>query len=164
MLLLLDVLLVLFFNPLFLSKILGFLPEGFLPKVPALPEWYPPIFWSAVGLVFIAALLVAYRTVPRKAAAPAVDLTERKALKGLRPFGFEDQEIFAHLQREQNLRECLEAITDREFRFGILCGESGCGKTSFLQAGLWPRLLKHNHQCIYVKFWLFDICRERVYM
>lgn len=154
MLLLLDVLLVLFFNPLFLSSIPEFLPKGFLPKVPALPEWYPPIYWLAVGLVSIAALLVAYRTVPRKAATPAADLTEHKALKFLRPFGFEDAETFTRLQREGSLRECLLAITDREFRYGILCGDSGCGKTSFLQAGLWPALLKHKvqHHCIYVKF------------
>ena len=147
MLLLLDVLVVLFFNPFASSKILGFFPIA-----PALPEWYRPVFWGAVVVVFIAAFVVAYRTVPRKTVASAANLIERKALKGLRPFGFEDAEIFARLQREQNLRECLETITDKEFRFGILCGESGCGKTSFLQAGLWPGLQKWNHPCAYVKF------------
>jgi len=77
----------------------------------------------------------------------------RSAIKYLRPFEFEDAELFRRLQREGSLQECLEAISDRDFRFGILSGESGCGKTSFLQAGLRPRLLAQTvpHRCIYVK-------------
>jgi hypothetical protein len=154
-LLLLDVLLILCVNPFSFSKILGFLSSDLLPIAPELPPWYPLVFWLTSGLVFMAALVVAYRTVPRKVAVGA-PLLEHTAIKFLRPFGFEDAEIFARLQREPSVRECLTAVTDRDFRFGVLCGESGCGKTSFLQAGLGPRLLKLNHSCVYVKFTELD--------
>ncbi|MEK7727349.1 MAG: SUMF1/EgtB/PvdO family nonheme iron enzyme [candidate division KSB1 bacterium] len=78
----------------------------------------------------------------------------RTALKALRPFDKEDAEIFQRLQRERELHDCLVALTDREFRLGILFGESGCGKTSFVQAGLWPNLpaFSATHFPIYVKF------------
>jgi hypothetical protein len=65
-LLLLDVLLLLFFSPPVLSKILGLLPKDLLRIAPELPRWYLPAFWLMTGLVFVAALVVAYRTVPRK--------------------------------------------------------------------------------------------------
>ena len=79
---------------------------------------------------------------------------ERSAIKCLRPFTGEDFELFLRLQRRPMLEECLRAITDPEFRLGILFGESGCGKTSFLQAGLIPMLLQHypTHRPVYVKF------------
>lgn len=64
---------------------------------------------------------------PRQAEASA-DSLEHKAIKGLRPFGLTDAEVFARLQREMPLREYLATVTGPEFRFGILCGESGCGK------------------------------------
>ena len=149
-LLLLDVVLLAFLNPASPLTLLKF----FLAE-PELPGWYRWVFWLVIGLIFLAALIVAYRTLPRKAQAAAVP-AEHKAIKGLRPFGLEDAEVFARLQREASLRECLATVTDRDFRFGILCGESGCGKTSFLQAGLWPTLLKQNHQCVYVKFTELD--------
>ncbi|NUO79086.1 SUMF1/EgtB/PvdO family nonheme iron enzyme, partial [candidate division KSB1 bacterium] len=87
-----------------------------------------------------------------RATAPA--FPGRTALKGLRPFDKEDAELFQSLQRERELHDCLSAITDREFRLGILFGESGCGKTSFVQAGLWAMLPQFSptHFPIYVKF------------
>jgi formylglycine-generating enzyme required for sulfatase activity len=79
---------------------------------------------------------------------------KRTALKALRPFDKEDAEIFQRLQRERELHDCLTTITDRDFRLGILFGESGCGKTSFVQAGLWPVLPQFSatHFPVYVKF------------
>lgn len=136
-------------NPALLPKWLAWVIDK-----PKLPGWHPPVFWLVFGLVFLAALIVAILTKPKKSVAPAIDFSKRSAIKGLRPFGFEDAELFARLQREQDLHDCLEAITEREFRFGILCGVSGSGKSSFLQAGLWPRLQQQKpaYRCIYVKF------------
>jgi tetratricopeptide (TPR) repeat protein len=111
--------------------------------------WYRPAFWSLVSLIFISAVIVAAR-----AKRKPTETGELKpgAIKGLLPFGYEDAEDFAHLQRGQNLRECLQAIGDDHWRFGVLSGESGAGKTSFLQAGLWPALEKRKARCVYVKF------------
>ncbi len=108
--------------------------------------WYPPVFWSLIVLIFIIAVIVV---------APAEsETTEHKpdAIKGLAPFGYEDAEIFSRLRREENLKECLQAIGDEQWRFGALSGEPGVGKTSFLQAGLWPEMEKRGFRCVYVKF------------
>jgi tetratricopeptide (TPR) repeat protein len=72
----------------------------------------------------------------------------------LSPFGnnSKDIEVFARLQRGQNLNECLQAMNDAHWRFGMIYGESGAGKTSFLQAGLWPALEALKNRCVYVKF------------
>jgi hypothetical protein len=79
--------LALFLNPWSLATLLGFI----LPGTP-LPAGYAWVFGTAVGLTFIVAVIVAYRTVPRKSERAAV-LVEPKAIKGLRPFGFEDDAI-----------------------------------------------------------------------
>lgn len=81
-------------------------------------------------------------------------LTKPSAIKGLRPFGFEDAELFLRLQRKNILRECVIALTERDFRLGFLSSKSGCGKTSFLQAGVWPTINNgiESHYCVYVKF------------
>ncbi|NET35562.1 MAG: tetratricopeptide repeat protein [Cyanothece sp. SIO1E1] len=120
----------------------------------AAPDWYPTFFWSVeVGLV-ISALVIAVRALPKVTPATAEDLTESKAIKGLRPFSTADADIYGRLQRQRSLRECIDSITSRSFRFGILHGESGCGKTSFLQAGVVPRLSDQEAAIkpIYIRF------------
>ena len=111
-------------------------------------------FWTGVVLLFLGALAVAVVTMPRPVPVNQADVADRKAIKGLRPFELNDADVFAELQRQGNLRECLDSITSRSFRFGILHGESGCGKTSFLQAGILPKLAADNtgHVGVYVRF------------
>ncbi|HEY6403338.1 MAG TPA: hypothetical protein VI479_18090, partial [Blastocatellia bacterium] len=145
LLVLLDVILFLAFNPFewpFPNLLLLF-PQS------KPPDWYSPVFWSVIGVIFTAAVIAAARA-KRKPSRPSE--LKLGAIKGLLPFGYEDAEVFSHLQRDQNLKECIQAITDEQWRFGVLSGESGAGKSSFLQAGLWPELEKRKFRCIYVKF------------
>ncbi|MGE0884601.1 MAG: hypothetical protein AB7P14_13725 [Blastocatellales bacterium] len=142
-LLLLDVLLFAVFNPVFFPKILELFTDATLPRQ------YKLYFWLVISAVFAAAVIAAWRARPK--GKPFRDPGERSTIKGLLPFGFADREIFKLLQRETDLTECSQAINDRNFRFGVLSGESGAGKTSFLQAGLWPMLLEES-RCVYVKF------------
>ena len=122
-----------------------------------LPEEHQDSIWGTVTIVitlaFAAALAVAVVTQNRTAAFSVAAMAERKAIKGLRAFGKEDAEIFTRLQRDRKLKACLETLTADNFGFVILMGESGCGKTSFLQAGVWPRLSvpEASHQAIYVR-------------
>ncbi len=139
--------------------LIGFFPKrgvitGFFQELPIFAaEEYSQIFWLIFAGVFLTALVIAIKTMPR-ASTPIPDFTERKAIKGLRAFSKDDAEIFAQLQRDRDLRECLESIMSDEFRLGILMGESGCGKSSFLQAGIIPQLNKpeSNDRGVYIRF------------
>ena len=119
-----------------------------------LPSSYVQYYWVVVGAIFALALAVGIVTTPRSKALTPEDTKERKAIKGLRPFTAADADIFTRLQRKRDVQECLEAVTNDHYRFGILMGESGCGKTSFLQAGVIPQLTpkESTHQGIYVRF------------
>ena len=149
LLLLTDVVLILFLTPG--GIVAQFLNNWFSLK---LPEWYTLAFWLTVSVLFLAALIIAVVTMPSSDKEETVEFNERKTIKGLQPFSFEDREIFARLQRQKSLRECLETVINPNFRFGIILGESGCGKTSFLQAGLCPKLTEPyaSHYGIYIRF------------
>ncbi len=111
------------------------------------------ILWILAGVLWLWTIYEAART-KKDALTQAEKFTERKAIKGLRPFTEADREIFQYLERDRPLQECLAKINGEDFRFGILFGESGCGKTSFLQAGLMPQLCEPESkiQGIYVPF------------
>ncbi len=143
-LLLLDVLLFTAFNPVFFPKILE------LFGIKQLPNHYTLYFWLVIGAVFVAAVVAAWRARPKD--KPLRDLSESRAIKGLLPYTKDDAALFARLQREHDLTECLQAINDTSFRFGVLSGESGAGKSSFLQAGLWAEFEERKLRCVYVKF------------
>jgi len=76
-------------------------------------------------------------------------------IKGLHSYQPSDRAIFKRLQRERELGECRMALTQQEMRIGVLSGRAGCGKTSFIRAGIMPALdgSKTNSPIgIYVKF------------
>jgi conflict system STAND superfamily ATPase len=116
----------------------------------SIPDSYSLYIWAVAGLFFVAALIIGIRAKAVLPAPPPPD--KRSPIKGLLAFDTADEEVFARLQRQNELLECAQAITGHNFRFGILSADSGNGKTSFLQAGLAPALLKRDHRCVYVKF------------
>jgi hypothetical protein len=143
-LLLLSTLLLATFNTIFLRNILDLSTGAQLSKN------YSLYFWLAISAAFILAAVSLWRARPKK--APALTLAAPSAIKGLLAFDMADEEVFARLQRHNELLECAQAITGQNFRFGILSADSGNGKTSFLQAGLLPTLQKRGHHCVYLKF------------
>jgi hypothetical protein len=115
-----------------------------------IPTWYNRSYWIAAGLLVLVTLIVGFRTVPRlqRMAAPKIDV---HAARGLVPFNLEDGDLFAQLERGVMLQRVLAALSDPNFRFGILSGLSGTGKTSFLRAGLLAQLRKSNVPTAYVE-------------
>ena len=125
-----------------------------LQGILTLPDWYANAFWFAVSVIPMAAVGVAVVTMPRSLPQQESEaaVAEHRAIKGLRPFTKEDAEIFRRLEREQDLQRCCDALESQSFRFGHLVGESGCGKTSFLQAGLVPLWQERGKRAVYVRF------------
>jgi len=108
--------------------------------------------YALLGLLpFVVAVVIAIRS-PSSVKGRPRDLAGHSAIKGLLPFELGDAELFVRLQREPIVRDCTQAIIDSNFRIGFLCGESGCGKTSVLRAGIWPKLLREQQCCFYVQF------------
>ncbi|MDJ1185180.1 tetratricopeptide repeat protein [Roseofilum casamattae] len=138
--------------------LLFFRPEGViataLQEIWILSKSYANVFWCVATFIPIAAVAVAVETMPRSLPEQESEeaAREHRAIKGLRPFTREDAEIFRRLQREQDLKRCCEALESQSFRFGHLVGESGCGKTSFLQAGLVPLWQERGKRAVYVRF------------
>ena len=76
-----------------------------------------------------------------------------RAIKGLLSFEEKDSAIFDELERGTITNIFAQKIASDAFRFGILTGKSGCGKTSLLRAGICPKLKKEEGcDTIYFKF------------
>jgi WD40 repeat protein len=99
----------------------------------------------ALGLVFA----VAYLRRRRGTATPPVDLVlpdGGATLRLLLPF----EEGDPLPARAGEVQDLTALVVSMDFRFGLLCGDSGCGKTSLLRAGLLPSLIGRDHLPIYL--------------
>jgi hypothetical protein len=101
----------------------------------------------------------------RKAVSPIVSLPKGAAFRGLLPFQEADRDHF--YGREIDTLGLFEMIAHHEFRFGVLYGESGCGKTSLVRAGLLPKLWDKGYVPIYCRSYkdplaaILEECRKR---
>ena len=75
-----------------------------------------------------------------------------KVIVGLRTYTQNDNDTFKHLQRQQEIEMICDALLNGDFYWNILNGSSGSGKTSFLQAGVIPKLEKKGAVSFYIKF------------
>ncbi|MDJ0662380.1 MAG: hypothetical protein QNJ42_23270 [Crocosphaera sp.] len=120
-------------------------------KIEQYPQWF---IWGCLGIIllFCVAVLIAVFNKPKLVSDSPIE--EQVAIKGLRPFTQKDAEVFSKLERNKSINACLSMLQDGEFRIGILWGESGCGKSSFVQAGLIPKLTieESQYRGIYIKF------------
>jgi WD40 repeat protein len=71
------------------------------------------------------------------------------AFRGLLPFQESDRETF--FGREADVATLVQRVTQRDFRFGVLYGDSGSGKTSLLRAGLVPELWQRGGLPLYCR-------------
>ncbi len=120
-------------------------------------EWmttyhYARYFWVITGILFILAVILAVNDILKSGSTgKTFEYTENSPIKGLRSFDFEDAGIFRRLQRTEDIDTCSQGLGEKDFRFGVLTGESGCGKTSFLRAGLYPAMNVNNRACVVAK-------------
>lgn len=96
--------------------------------------------WLSVSALSFTAIAcaVSYAFARRRMAPALSSLTRGAAFRGLLPFHEADRGLF--YGRETEAAALFEMVRHSDFRFGVLFGESGCGKTSLLRAGLMPRL------------------------
>ncbi|HYK87668.1 MAG TPA: hypothetical protein VE398_02790, partial [Acidobacteriota bacterium] len=76
-------------------------------------------------------------------------LPQGAAFRGLLSFQEADHDRF--YGRELDTISLFERITHQEFHFGVLYGDSGCGKTSLLKAGLIPKLWESGYLPVYCR-------------
>jgi serine/threonine protein kinase len=88
---------------------------------------------------------VSFRKLPPSPAR----LPKGAAFRGLLSFQEADRDRF--YGRELDTIALSEKIANEEFRFGVLYGDSGCGKTSLLKAGLMPKLWESGYVPVYCR-------------
>lgn len=94
--------------------------------------------------------------------------TNALAFRGLLPFHEADRDFF--YGREAETSGLFDMVRNSDFRFGVLFGESGCGKTSLLRAGLLPKLWDEGYVPIYCRSYKDPLaaalqeCRKRTHL
>jgi WD40 repeat protein/serine/threonine protein kinase len=116
---------------------------------------------SALRRISRAVSVASRRKVPPLAQSSLTDV----AFRGLLPFQESDRERF--YGREAETLALLRTVSQQDFRFGVIFGESGCGKTSLLKAGLVPKLWEEGFVPVYCRSYkdplasLLEECRKR---
>lgn len=105
---------------------------------------------TATSFLLIATLFAAAYAVGRKRPPVAVHpMATGTAFRGLLPFHEADRDRF--YGRETDIAALFEMVRHVDFRFGVLFGHSGSGKTSLLRAGLVPRLWQEGYLPVYCR-------------
>jgi len=147
LLILLDVVLFLFASPSVIQTSLQTLNIT-LPAT--LNDYTTPLWAGILVTIFALALFIASRSRP-KAHFDGLALDERSPIKGLRSFSSADANLFQQMGRNRDIRDLLATLTETDYPLIILSGESGCGKSSFLQAGIGPSLEQRDHSSLYIQ-------------
>lgn len=82
----------------------------------------------------------------RRSRATSVHLPTKALLRALQPF---DKGDILH-GRDVEVQDIETIVTGEDFRFGVVLGRTGCGKTSLLRSGLQPRLEQREFTVIYL--------------
>lgn len=108
------------------------------------------IAWG--GIIFFIFVWAVWRRVKEMTITVNPPAPQNPAIKGLLAFNENDSEIFKNLERNNDIQTIQSALLDAHYRIGILIGDSGTGKTSFLKAGLNPALKEKGYQGVVVTF------------
>lgn len=124
--------------------------------------------WRDLGPMLFAVLCTSYAVALRRMQVhpqPVTSVRQGAAFRGLLPFQEADRDRF--YGREIDTLALFDRTTDAEFQFGVLFGESGCGKTSLVKAGLVPKLWEGGYVPIYCRSYkeplalILEECRKR---
>jgi len=112
--------------------------------------WVYAVALAIIGLTWLGWFI--YRRYKRKRLLKRVILQRSDEGK---PIGFNGALAYTQddcdrfFGRENDIVSFLAQIKQDDYRYGVLYGESGVGKTSFIQAGIIPRM-GNEYQCFYI--------------
>jgi len=126
--------------------------------------------WSPVVLLFgLSCLALVVWTILRQTREKTLQRQPQGvAFRGLLPFQEADRKHF--YGRELDTQALHAMVTHELFRFGVLFGDSGCGKTSLVRAGLAPKLWEEGFVPLYCRSFtdplavLLEECRKRSHL